>query len=107
MINLIQDITIYDVVLSIYDKETGEYGEWADSTYIISPEPMEEDEIYKLANLRYHGYRAEVYEARSADLYYYKGKLSVEEADTSTGYNETPLYVRHYDENGDLLYYDE
>ena len=96
MKNLLPDIIIYEVTVSEYDTETEEITEEVDSTYVVTPGPMTPEAIVETSQLPTEGLKVEVYEARSATIHYYKGKIELEDVDTSTGYNGSPIWERYY-----------
>ena len=97
MKNLLPDLIIYEVTVSEYDTETEEITDEIDSTYVVTPSPLSPETIVDLSKLPTDGLKVQIYEARSATIYYYKGNIELEDVDTSTGYNGSPIWERCYD----------
>ena len=97
MKNLLPDLIIYEVRTFEYDeKDLDELGEEIDCTYVVCPSPLIPESIVELSEFETAGLKVEIYEARSATLQYYKGNLDIDDVDTSTGYNGSPIWEHYY-----------
>ena len=97
MKNLLPDLVIYEVTASKYDAETGECTDEVDSTYVVTPASLRAETIVDISRLPTEGLKVQIYEARTATIYYDKGKIELEDVDTSTGYNGSPIWERCYE----------
>lgn len=106
MINLIDELTIYEVIFASYDKD-GNYEECMDETTIISPSYLSHEDVIEEAILRGEidpeNRLVQVYQARSATINVYKGNIELGEYDTSTGLNGSPIYEVYYDNDGNKV----
>jgi hypothetical protein len=106
MINLINELTIYEVIFASYDED-GNYEECIDDTTIISPSYLSPEDVIEEAILQGEidpeNRLVQVYEARSATINLYKGNIELGEYDTSTGMNGSPIYEVYYDYAGNKV----
>ena len=104
MINLIDELTVYEVSLVDVDED-GNYLECVDSEFVLSPSYMDAEDVkneYLLHNpeAKIENRTIEVYEARSATILQDRGQVDVTQVDGSTGCNGSPVAEFSFDENG-------
>ena len=107
MINLIDELTAYEVVVAEYDED-GCYIECIDSEYVLSPSYMDADDVineYILHNetVELKGRMIQVYEVRSMTLMQDRAQVDITEADTATGMNGCPIKEVRYDLDGNEI----
>ena len=105
-INLIDELTVYEVVFASYDED-GNYEECIDDTTIISPSYLAPQDVIEEAILQGEidpeDRLVQVYEARSSTIQVYKGNIELAEYDTSTGYSGSPILEVHFDSKGEVV----
>ena len=104
MINLIDELTVYEVVVADYDEDFN-YVECVDSEYILSPSYMDADDVineYILhnENVSIEGRMIQVYEARSSTVMQDRGQVDITEADTTSGYSGSAIKEVYFDADG-------
>lgn len=106
MINLIDELTIYEVIFASYDED-GNYEECIDDTTILSPSYLSPQDVIEEAILKGEidpeNRLVQVFEARSATIEVYKGNIELGEYDTSTGMSGSPIYEVYYDCDGNKI----
>ena len=106
MINLIDELTIYEVVFASYDED-GNYEECVDDVTIMSPSYLSPQDVIEEAILQGEidpeNRLVQVYEARSATISVNKGNIELSDYDTSTGMSGSPIYEVYYDQDGDKI----
>jgi len=99
MINLIDELTIYEVIFASYDED-GNYKECVDDTTIISPSYMSPQHVIEEAirEIDPENRLVQVYESRSATINIDKADIELADYDTSG----SPIYEVYYDYYGNI-----
>ena len=107
MINLIDELTVYEVVVAEYDDDYN-YIECVDAEYLLSPSYMDAEDVineYILHNekVSVEGRMIQVYEARSSTVTNDRGVVDLLEVDCCTGGNGSPVLEVYYDSEGNEI----